>query len=529
MGLIFVAQPLSTFLSSTTGHFRQAILWVAFFFGLMGSIQATGADSPEFPTRPIKIIVNMGPGGLIDLTARTFVNVAKKNGHTSATFVVENKPGAGGLTAIEKLLHAPVDGHTLLACTKSNISKIVSSGKESFSEQIDWLALLMKDPECIITRANSPYSDWNAVVRDGRMKQGGQIWAGPDPGGLDHVMGMKTWKAFEFSARWIPFGSGSDAKRALLGYPEVVAYVGNPRDVKGNEDNLKIAVISSPKRIEAYSDVPTFSEFGVEGLDKEFMWRGFAMRKGTPQIALDWYDQLFESVTQDAEWRAIWEKGGIQVEYVKGAEFDAIIEQDRIDFRGYLAGIGLAGRELSKTDATLNSTNGLAILGLAILLINALPRASRRTREKFQRNTGLGVPLSLIACCSVLFLVSRSFPQGDVIGPAAVPRLWMSLLIPLSGLLVLQEKTSTSVGRTEPSGVSLVRTIAALLALYLISIGWLGYFPSTFIFLPLSMYLLGVRNQRAIWTVTVGWLLLSFLLFVKLLGLPLPSGLLFVG
>ncbi|MCD6176257.1 MAG: hypothetical protein J7K29_00295, partial [Candidatus Cloacimonetes bacterium] len=78
----------------------------------------------SFPEKPVTIIVYTGPGGLIDITARKFADVASK--YTEATFVVENKPGSGGIVAMKRLLQLPSDGYTLFACTKSNISKIVS-------------------------------------------------------------------------------------------------------------------------------------------------------------------------------------------------------------------------------------------------------------------------------------------------------------------------------------------------------------------------------------------------------------------
>lgn len=71
----------------------------------------------NFPKKPITIIVYTGPGGLIDITARKFVDIA--NNYSDATFVVENKPGPDGIVALKRLLQLPSDGYTLFACTKS--------------------------------------------------------------------------------------------------------------------------------------------------------------------------------------------------------------------------------------------------------------------------------------------------------------------------------------------------------------------------------------------------------------------------
>ena len=93
-----------------------------FFFSL--EAQSSTKGKTDFPDKPIKIIVYTGPGGLIDVTSRKFAEVASR--YTDATFVVENKPGAGGIGALKKVLKLPADGYTLYACTKSNISKYLS-------------------------------------------------------------------------------------------------------------------------------------------------------------------------------------------------------------------------------------------------------------------------------------------------------------------------------------------------------------------------------------------------------------------
>lgn len=61
----------------------------------------------DFPTKPIKIVVYTGPRGLINITARKFASIVDK--YVDATFVVKNKPGAGGFVALKKVIHAPGD------------------------------------------------------------------------------------------------------------------------------------------------------------------------------------------------------------------------------------------------------------------------------------------------------------------------------------------------------------------------------------------------------------------------------------
>ncbi len=308
------------------------VLMLVFVASLFAFASGNKEGETKFPTKPITIVVYTKPGGLIDVTARKFTDIAKK--YTDATFVVENKPGSGGIVAMKYILGGKADGYTLMAVTKSNIAKIVSTKANINVDDMDWLAMLMADPECVITNKNLSINTWKQVVEDAKAKGGSQIWVGPAVGGLDHVVAMKIWKAFGIQAKWVPFASGGKAMAALLG-KQGVAYVGNPRDIAGKPD-LKIAVISSEKRLKEFPNVPVFNEFGVKGLDNEVMWRGFAIKKGIPEAAKKWYDDLFKKVSEDKDWKGFWEPYGIKVTYYGSDKFNEIVKKDLEDFKAYI-------------------------------------------------------------------------------------------------------------------------------------------------------------------------------------------------
>ena len=299
-----------------------------------GSITSAMA---KFPEKPIKLIVYTKPGGAIDVFARKFTTIAEK--YTDATFVVVNKSGAGGIVAIKHILASKPDGYQSAAVTKSNIGKIVSGGNEINVEDLDWMALLVSDPEAIITNRTVPINTWEQIVADAKEKDGAQIWVGPAAGGNDHIMAMKTWDAAGIKAKWIPYESGGKAMAALLG-GHGVAYVGNPQDVIGRPD-LKVAVISSQERLSGeFADVPTFKEVGIEGLDNEIMWRGFMARKGLPEEARAFYSDLFAKVNADPEWQEYVQRGGAVPLFIKADEFLATVKKDQQEFGEALKQIG---------------------------------------------------------------------------------------------------------------------------------------------------------------------------------------------
>jgi tripartite-type tricarboxylate transporter receptor subunit TctC len=292
-------------------------------FLLFAEGQSEGA-APEFPKKPIKVLVYLAPGGSGDVLARKFTDVASK--YTDATFVVENKPGAGGIVALEYARKLPNDGYTLIYMTKSVISKLVTAGSDIDPLEFDWIGNLQIDPECVITNQANGIVSWEEVVADAEKKNGEQLWLGPAAGGLDHVTAQAIWEKAGIQAKWVPFDSGGKAKAALLGQQGVV-YVGNPGEIIGKPD-FRVAAICYSERMAQFPDVPTFKELGVSGLENEIMWRGFAVNKDTPDNIIAWYEDLFEKVTNDPEWKKTYEPQGVKLVNQKKDVFNDLVEAD---------------------------------------------------------------------------------------------------------------------------------------------------------------------------------------------------------
>jgi tripartite-type tricarboxylate transporter receptor subunit TctC len=287
------------------------------------------ALAQKFPDRPVTILVYLAPGGAGDVFARRFMKAAGQ--FTDAQFVVVNKPGAGGVVALTGVASGKADGYTLAYVTKSNIAKFAESKAKIKIEDFHWFANMVSDPECLIVNKRGPVRTLEQIVADAKAKKGDQLWLGPATGGNDHIMARKTWRALGIQGKWVPFESGEAAMTALMGNHGVV-YVGNPQDVKGRPD-LEVVVISAPKRLGGeFANVPTFKELGVAGLDEEIMWRGFALKKGTPKPAMDFYDTLITKVSSEPQWRRHIEEEGATPVFYKEDKFTAIVKEDFKDF-----------------------------------------------------------------------------------------------------------------------------------------------------------------------------------------------------
>jgi len=298
------------------------------------------SSAGKFPEKHINLITYVGAGGGMDVSCRKFVQVAAK--YTDATIVVENRTGAGGIIAQDYVLGQPADGYTLYGITLSNIATIVSGehDRDKYVDEFDWIALLIEDPVSVIitNKQKEAGVTFNSLMEEAKAMGGKQIWVGPSTGGTKHIDAMKIWEAFGVECVWVPFESGPLAMNALLS-GQGAAATGNPFDTAGRE--LWNAAVASEKRMPGFEDTPTFAELGYPQLNKAAMWRGFAVKKGTPDDVVQWIRDLCQKVTEDEEWIEFHAKNGINVVNYGNEQFRSIIGANMEEIEFFLKKVGL--------------------------------------------------------------------------------------------------------------------------------------------------------------------------------------------
>lgn len=133
------------------------------------------------------------------------------------------------------------------------------------------------------------------------------------------------------------------------------------------------------------------------------------------------------------------------------------------------------------------------------------------------------LPSCLIVLSVVFWIFTFDF-QKEVAGPAVIPRLYIFLILVLSGLILMQifRGKEEAVPRLERKGF--LASVMAILIGYFLVMPWMGYFLSTFLFIALLLHMLSYRRKRLIWLIAGGWVIFSYFLFYKLLYIQLPLG-----
>jgi tripartite-type tricarboxylate transporter receptor subunit TctC len=213
----------------------------------------------------------------------------------------------------------------------SNVNNVVAQemNRDRMIDGYYWIASIQRDPAAVIitTEARDAGMNFHGIIQQARQMGGRQIWAVPVLGGNKHFEALMIYQALGIEATPVPFESGPLGAAAVLSGAAHVQ-MGNPFDTAGR--NLWVAAIASPTRMPGFEDSPTFAELGLPQLNDMHMWRGYAVRRGTPPEMITWFQNLVSQITVDPEWISYNAGNAIAPTAIFTREFREII-QDTID------------------------------------------------------------------------------------------------------------------------------------------------------------------------------------------------------
>lgn len=262
--------------------------------------QETAAAEKEWkPEQPITILNHVAVGGAMDLYSRKWVEIAKK--YTDATFVVDNNPGAGGLTAGEYVLNQEADGYTIFALAPTYLDAVIQAELpcKEYVDGFEYIYNLMADPYCVLVPSNSQFKTFQELVDWSRA--GNEITLSEPNYGAKYIDAVQVFGSIDgVKFKAISYESAKKNFAALLG-GQTIASVGNPGDTK--KYDVRALVVGNPTKVPGLEDVPNYKELGMDPeLDNISMWRGYAVKKGTPAGMITWFQALADKVAADQEW-----------------------------------------------------------------------------------------------------------------------------------------------------------------------------------------------------------------------------------
>jgi tripartite-type tricarboxylate transporter receptor subunit TctC len=249
---------------------------------LVAAVAAMPANAQTYPDRPIKIVLPFGAGGVADVSSRI---VADKLGERlGQRFVIENMPGAGGISAAQTVLAAPPNGYTLGLVTNGTAITVALFNRLPFDPTMDFemISTLGTFDLVFAVDAASPYKTLTDFVAAAKASPGKLNIGTVNVGGTQNLGAELLKSAAGIDVQIVPFRNSPDIVVGLL-RNDVQMMVDFPATVKGQIDDgkLRLLATSGPKRSPSMPNLVTVAEGGVKGYEVT-SWNGMFAPHGTP-------------------------------------------------------------------------------------------------------------------------------------------------------------------------------------------------------------------------------------------------------
>ena len=237
-----------------------------------------------YPSKPVKLLVTIGPGSSADILARIVAEELQRR--LGQPVVVENKPGAGGNIAADAVAKSAPDGYTLLMSTISthaiNAAMYPSMPFDPIKD-FAHIALLAANPNALVVQPSAPVQSLKDVLELAAKKPGEVSYSSGGSGTSQHLAGELMGSLAKVKLTHIPYKSTPESMNAVLSGQVTLSFVSVPvalAQVKAGK--LKALGVTSDKPLPWWSEMPTLASQGLPGFNVS-AWFGVSAPAGTPE------------------------------------------------------------------------------------------------------------------------------------------------------------------------------------------------------------------------------------------------------
>lgn len=258
----------------------------------------------DYPTKPLTMIIPYGAGGTTDTWGRKLAVLLEK--YLGQSITVTNQGGASGSIGSQFVKDQPSDGYTLLVCAETmgtyRTMNICDLGYDDFTV----ISPLVGDPKVLVVGKDSKYNTLEELLEDIKANPGKITMSHSGPGGSGHNQGL-VLKELGYEVAMTSFDSGNDALLGVIG-GQVDFTNPNISTLGGyiESGDVKPLAVFSSERMEAYPDIPAFTETVPESekyLNIPYTLLSFVVNNDTPQEVVDVLKAATQKVYEDPEWR----------------------------------------------------------------------------------------------------------------------------------------------------------------------------------------------------------------------------------
>lgn len=302
------------------------VLWRVLF--LLCALIPALAAAETYPARPVRIVVPTGPGGAPDLIARL---LAERLGPVlGQSFLVENRPGAGGTVAHAHVAKSAPDGHTLLFGVDTTIAiapHVYPSSADVLREFVP-AASLASHFFLLVVHPSLPAASLRAFIEHAKSARPPIAFGTGTSSSQQALAMLRLQRAAGTEFLAVPFKAGALITSATVAGQVMASFAsGASADAWIKAGKLRVLAVTAARRSEAYPGVPAISEQypGFEVV----AWFGLFALAGTPQAALARLrEETYRILALPEVRQLLWNAGALEPLALPIEDFASLVRRD---------------------------------------------------------------------------------------------------------------------------------------------------------------------------------------------------------
>jgi tripartite-type tricarboxylate transporter receptor subunit TctC len=263
--------------------------------------EGAAAQAPDYPNRAVTFIVPFAPGGVTTLFARLLGQ--KLEQRLGRPFVVENRPGGGGVTAATAVAQAAPDGYTIMMASSTLLAINVTVRKNlpyDPTKDLTPIALLARVPFVLVVNPSLPVRSVADLVRLAKDKPGQMSFGTPGPGTFHHLNAELFKTTFDLNLVHVPYKGSAPALNDLVGGHIQMMFCDVPPALSLIQSGKVRALgVTTRERVPAVADLPPLAEVGIPGYDTA-SWHTITTTANVPKPIIDKLSANIRAIMADA-------------------------------------------------------------------------------------------------------------------------------------------------------------------------------------------------------------------------------------
>lgn len=241
------------------------------------------AAAQNYPVRAVRIVIGFETGGGPNTTAR--ILAPQLSAQTGQQFIVDNRPGAGGLIGSDLIRQAAPDGYTLGMIGQPHLSNALMRDPKPYDPVKDYVAISLVGitPNVLVIGKGVNANNLKDLIALAKASPGKLNYGSSGVGSSSHLAGALFASKARIDVVHVPFRAGGDSRTALIS-GSIQFYIYPLPAISGmvKAGTIKALAIATPKRSEAIPDVPTSAEAGFPEY-QSLSWFGLVGPRGLPR------------------------------------------------------------------------------------------------------------------------------------------------------------------------------------------------------------------------------------------------------